>query len=323
MRTSATLLALAALNLGQSWAGAAHAHLHHEAHANPHLRARELAGADWYNIDWNKLGIDWSKVDYSNKNGGANPTTTTTTTTAAPTATTASANQPSSTTTSGTKPAASSVNAGEFTGLFDNLWRGLKGCSNDRTAFGDRTASSGEYINYKANTGSPYGSNMMLVDAIGDHTYTVTVKNTSPEEMTINVWNKNGKDGQLNNGATDAPKFTTLTFNLSPGQSAIFACDENSVLSFCEAVDRFDASGAFATTWAEIKLKNKDSGYNVSKILNKGKEYKIKMYARPEETDCVSSDTQNHWITETDTVGSGSCYIPHYGAHLTVEMGGV
>jgi hypothetical protein len=284
---------------------------------------------NWEDINWNELGVSWDGTDYNKPDSSSTQTSssivsTTTSVTATAAATTDIKSNAASTSSAVPQASAPAVpnskTSPDSSGLFDNLWHDLEGCSNHRGSFGGRTAESGVEVSYMSNYGVPYGSNMMFVDSADNYDYTMTFINKSPRAMSINCWNKPGSDGTANSGATDAPKSTTITFNLDPEQQAIVAVDEDTVLSCCESVDRFHSSGAFAQTWTEAKFKDHDSGYDVSKILNTGPEYKVTMSSK--ETPCVSSETMNNWITEEITTGSGSCYIPTYGAHLTIEMGG-
>jgi len=333
MRSSTVLLAVASFALERTLAGPTHAHFHRNAHHEKNLAKKDdtydLSNVDWQTIDWKAVGVNWDDVNYSNDESSSTDSTTSTSTSTVAQSTPASSAAPFSANQAASISAAASPSApaqvlssvaGQVTDLFENLWNDLQGCSNDRASFGDRSASSGDEVSYIPNVGIPYGSNMMIVDSVGNYEYTMTFTNSASAPMTINVWEKAGKDGQPNSGATDAPKFTTLTFNLSPGQSATVAFDENSVVAACEAVDHIDASGAFAQTWVEAKFKQNDSGFDVSAILNNGPVYKVTMSAK--ETPCVSSETENMWLTASDSVGSGSCYIPGAGAHLTVNMQG-
>jgi len=313
MRSSASLVALAALSIGETMAGPTHAHLHRSAHEK-----KDLAAVNWETLPWNDMGIDWSTVNYG---GGSSSTTSSA---PAPTITTtasaAAKVQPTSSASSASSAAYSVPSAvSGLESLFQNLWNDIQGVSNGITAFGGTTPPSGSEVSYIGNVGFPWGSNCIIVESTKGYDFTITVVNTATNGMTINLWNKAGKDGQANSGATSAPKETVLTFYLAVGASAIVAVAENSQGALCEATDNIHSSGAFATTWAEYNMVSGGPAYDVSAILNTGT-YDMSISA--EEIACVSSPTQNSWVTETQTIGSGDCFLYGNSAHLTVQMGG-
>ncbi|RFU24192.1 hypothetical protein B7463_g12144, partial [Scytalidium lignicola] len=318
-----------ALNLGEVLATPTHAHLHRAIH--------EKKDVDWDALDWDKMGINWSSAYAAGQASkaaavsAAPTTTTTTTTTAAPTTTATSASTtskaaaPATSTTALTSALPTATKAAvKSDNIIADLWHDLVGFSNARTSFGGQSAASGSAgDNYVGNCGVPYGSNIIKVASREGYPYTNEFINTSGESMTIVVWNKIGSDGQVLSGSALAPKNAALTFALAPGQSQIVAFDENSQVGWAQATDQLAASGAFATTWGEANFNGGGSGYDVSAIMNpNGSNYDMTISST--EASCISSMTENYWLTDTQPIGNsdGSCFIAQSSTTLTTKMGG-
>lgn len=209
------------------------------------------------------------------------------------------------------------------------LWKNLVGVSNNRKAFGQRTPTSGKEVGYVSNVGIPEGSNMIKVDSANDQIFTNQFINISEEPMTVVIWNKAASPGlqdpmnaNPNLGASIAPEHPALTISLQPKESQTVAFMDESVIGWAQACETRAISGGFQTTWGEAQFNTTGSGYDVSAIQNaEGNNY-IMHITSVEASSCESSESQNMWITDTSTVGSGSCYIAQNTAHLITKMGG-
>jgi hypothetical protein len=215
----------------------------------------------------------------------------------------------------------------------ESLFDGLVGLANDLTSFGEATAASGTDVSKIGNIGNPQGSNMIKVASAEGYQYTNTFINTSPQAMTVAIWNKafNGGNGvEANLGSCVAPETPALTFALAPGASQVVAFMEDSQIGWAQATSARTSSGAFDTTWGEANFASSGSGYDMSAIMNSaGNNYDMAISAS--ETPCISDPTQNYWMAANNNpndpqpVGSsdGSCYIPGSSATLVTKMGGV
>lgn len=309
--SSTTGLVLVALSIGEAMAGPTHAHLHRKAHEKKDI-----------DVDWNNLGIDWSSAWAEGQSK-----------TAAPAAPTSTAAAPATTTAAPTgavfKETASSSNsiADDIEDLFD----GVVGASNGRTSFGEYykvpggSSTSGALAqgdNFHGNVGSPYGSNVIKVKSTDGHDFTATFINTQSKIFTLNIWNKGGSNSDNLSGASRAPKDTTLTFSLSPGEKQVVAFMPDSQIGWAQACAT-NFWGAFDTTWGEANFVSGGSGFDVSAIPNsKGNIYDMSISSS--ENSCVSDMNQNMWLAAYTPVGGsdGSCYVPGNTLHLTVKMGG-
>jgi hypothetical protein len=276
------------------------------------------------------MGIDWSSAWAK---GQASKTAAAA---AAAESTTAPASSAASVTsvTHGVVAAASSVvssataaasSSESVVDVIDGLVGGLIGCSNTRKVFGAIVSATGALgDNYRGNYGNPYGSNVIKVSVKSSYSYTAEFHNTQSKTITINIWNKVGPDGQDLSGSALAPKNTTLTFTLGPGDSQIVAFDENSQVAWAEACSETAASGAYATTWGEANFVKTGSGYDVSAIMNPNDNDYNMSISSAEAPDCTSDRTQNFWLTDTQPIGNsdGSCFIAQSTATLKVVMGG-
>jgi hypothetical protein len=178
---------------------------------------------------------------------------------------------------------------------------------------------------------------MMLADSVGSNDFTITFINTSPEAMTVAVWNKafsrdgNVANAEANLGSCLAPITPILSIALAPKEQQVVAFQDGTLMGWSQAVDKTIFSGAFATTWGEGKFTTAEgSGYDVSAIVNpEGNNYNMAISSA--QSDCISDPTQNYWMAKDGNpetpvpVGNsdGSCYVPGNQAHLTVKMGGV
>jgi len=295
-----------------------HAHLHRHAHAKKDV--------DWNTIDWDNLGIDWvSAWKAGQHTSTVAPVATVAPTTAAPVAaqTTAAAASSAADSSSSSVVETAESDAAE-------LWNGLVGAANYLTSLGGNTPTSGSEVDYVSNVGYPVeGSNMVKVDSVDGYDFTNEFINTSGATMTIVVWNKAASQGLKNPlkaianlGSCIAPVTPALTFVLKPGASQIVAFAEQSVIGWTQPTSSIAESGQFQNTWGEVKFDPTGSGYDVSAILNPNNNNYVMSITSVEAPDCTSDQNQNMWLTDSDPVGSGSCYIAQSTAHLTTKMGG-
>ncbi|KAL5314777.1 hypothetical protein ACEPPN_017424 [Leptodophora sp. 'Broadleaf-Isolate-01'] len=301
--------------IGEAVAGPTHAHLHRRAHQKKDV-------VDWESLDWANMDIDWKSAYAA---GQTSTTVPAPVAVATPTVAAAKASATPKAASSAADTVSASSIVSDVVDDISALWEGLVGVSNSRTSFGSSTAASGSLgDHYKGNFGSPYGSNIIKVSSTSGYDFTNTFINTGSKSMTINCWNKVGPDLLDLSGSALAPKNTTLTFVLAPGESQIVAFQDNTQAAWAEACDDFTASGAYATVWGEVQYRSQGSGFDYSAILSKGSN-NYDMTISSKENSCVSSRTENFWLTATQPIGGsdGSCYVPDSTMHLTTKMGGV
>ncbi|KAL8839164.1 MAG: hypothetical protein Q9176_004667 [Flavoplaca citrina] len=107
---------------------------------------------------------------------------------------------------------------------------------------------------YHGNIGVPYGSNMKVIDTgdIDKYKYTNTFKNTGSNPMTIQIWNKEGRDGAPQSGMGEEPN---MKFTVRPGQSQAVAFDENTLAAFSRDCDRAKDKGNLPQcVWGELSF---------------------------------------------------------------------
>ncbi|POS85847.1 hypothetical protein EPUL_005620 [Erysiphe pulchra] len=191
------------------------------------------------------------------------------------------------------------------------------------------TPTYGKEVGYVSNVGIPEGSNMIKVDSANDHVFTNQFINISEKPMTVVIWNKAASPGlkdpmnaNPNLGASIAPEHPALTLALQPKEAQTVAFLDESVIGWAQACETRAMSGGFQTTWGEAQFNTTGSGYDVSAIQNaQGSNY-IMHISSIEASSCESTESKNMWVTDTSTVGSGSCYIAQNTAHLITKMGG-
>ncbi|PSS08762.1 hypothetical protein M430DRAFT_189030 [Amorphotheca resinae ATCC 22711] len=209
-----------------------------------------------------------------------------------------------------------------------------------------RRAHDKRDVNWDALNWDDMGINWSSAYEAGQHTSTVPSAagyqftnefiNTSPQPMTVVIWNKaysqsgNVDDADPNLGSCIAPETPTLTFALAPGESQVVAFMDETLIGWAQATSAKTASGAFDTTWGEASFRSTGSGYDMSAIMNSaGNNYDMAISSS--ETPCISDPTQNYWFAANNNpedpqpVGSsdGSCYVPGSSATLVTKMGGV
>lgn len=139
--------------------------------------------------------------------------------------------------------------------------------------FGKRTYANGaDYIFYKGNVGSPWGSNIIEVthEKASQYKHVVEFKGSNTEPWTVVLWNKMGPDGKLDGwyNGNAAVKFT-----LEPGESRYVAFDDDSQGSWGASKGEnlpTDQAGGYSCTWGEFDFSNGSnngwSGWDVSAI---------------------------------------------------------
>ncbi|KAI4280018.1 MAG: hypothetical protein L6R38_004779 [Xanthoria sp. 2 TBL-2021] len=201
-------------------------------------------------------------------------------------------------------------------------------------SFGGRTPgrAGATEDQYHGNVGVPYGSNMMAISTgdIDKYKYTNTFKNTGSNPLTIQIWNKGGRDGAAQSGMGEEPN---MMFTVQPGQSQTVAFDENTTAAFSRKCDRSTKSNIPMCVWGEItfgcempavgdkKASDKWSGFNRSSIPAGANEIltitctSCDAKAR-EETK--SGKGQNTWETAGDPFHKNG--VSPGIAHLLTEM---
>ena len=249
--------------------------------ANRQKRRRDLANPNWADsVDWNDKsnykGVDFNTVNY----GGPAAAATTPVAAATSVAAVTSAAPAAASTTQAVagihkghpqhhhhaKPSSSAESAPEAT---------TETSSSGSKSFGSITEpkDNGNYDEYIGNVGSPYGSNIILLDSpddIKDYKYSNTFTNPTGEKITVILWNKSGKDGRPQSGMGLDP---LLKFTLDPNESKAVAFDENTQAAFSQDCPRDPMKGNLPNcTWGEIDfgdLRNGGwSGYDRSSIPN-------------------------------------------------------
>jgi hypothetical protein len=175
----------------------------------------------------------------------------------------------------------------------------------------------------KNNVGSPYNSNIQLIDAgqKDQFKYTNTFKNTTNEPQTITLWNKTGANGNPNDGQ-NFDKSTPVTFTLKPGQSQTLAFDSNTSIAWAVSKDGSAKPGANSgQTWGEATFANSGtgwSGYDTSQIAPAGHNGKMSI---TNEANGHSVTEANAWQTEQDDPAGKDVGVPAGPLHLKTELG--
>ncbi|MBN8468557.1 hypothetical protein JYJ95_18755 [Corallococcus exiguus] len=175
----------------------------------------------------------------------------------------------------------------------------------------------------KNNVGSPYNSNMQLIDESqkGQFKYTNTFTNKTSEPQTITLWNKTGENGNPNDGQ-NFDKSTPKTFTLQPGQSQVVAFDSNTSVAWAASKDGTAKPGANSgQTWGEATFANSGtgwSGFDTSQIAPAG--HNGKMSISNEATGKTVTEA-NAWQTEKDDPALHDVGVPAGPLNLRTEIG--
>ncbi|WNG21389.1 hypothetical protein [Cystobacter fuscus] len=194
--------------------------------------------------------------------------------------------------------------------------------------FGPPSAGSTDPVNpsepwlAKNNVGSPYNSNMQLIDPSqkDQFKYTNTFVNNTNQPQTVTLWNKTGEDGGPNSGQY-FDKSTPKTFTLQPGQSQTVAFDSNSSVAWCVSKDGTANPGANAgQTWGEATFANSGtgwSGYDVSQIEPAG--HNGRMSISNDATGKTVTEA-NAWQTPSDNPAGLDVGVPAGPLNLTTTF---
>ncbi|OJH41278.1 hypothetical protein [Cystobacter ferrugineus] len=194
--------------------------------------------------------------------------------------------------------------------------------------FGPPSAGSTEQVDpstpwlAKNNVGSPYNSNMQLIDPSqkDQFKYTNTFVNNTNQPQTVTLWNKTGEDGGPNSGQY-FDKSTPKTFTLQPGQSQTVAFDSNSSVAWCVSKDGTANPGANSgQTWGEATFANAGtgwSGYDVSQIEPAG--HNGRMSISNDATGKTVTEA-NAWQTPSDNPAGLDVGVPAGPLSLTTTF---
>lgn len=195
--------------------------------------------------------------------------------------------------------------------------------------FGPPSAGSTEQVNpsepwlARNNVGTPYNSNMQLIDPgqKSQFKYTNTFTNNTSEPQTVTLWNKTGENGGPNDGQ-NFDKSTPKTFTLQPGQSQLVAFDTNSSVAWSVSKDGSANAGANSgQTWGEATFANAGtgwSGYDTSQISPAGHSGKMSI---TNEANGVRVTEANAWQTPQDDPAGHDIGVPAGPLNLTTTLG--
>jgi hypothetical protein len=195
--------------------------------------------------------------------------------------------------------------------------------------FGPPSAGSTDPVNpaepwlAKNNVGSPYNSNMQLIEP-GEKSqfkFTNTFSNTTNEPQTVTLWNKTGEHGGPNDGQ-HFDKSTPKTFTLQPGQSQTVAFDNNTSVAWAVSKDGSSSAGAnFGQTWGEATFGNSGtgwSGYDTSQISPAGHSGRMSI---TNEATGVKVTEADAWQTPQDNPAGHDIGVPAGPMHLSTTLG--
>ncbi|MDC0713987.1 hypothetical protein POL68_36315 [Stigmatella sp. ncwal1] len=194
--------------------------------------------------------------------------------------------------------------------------------------FGAPSAGSTDPVNpsepwlAKNNVGSPYNSNMQLIDPSekSQFKFTNTFTNNTNQPQTITLWNKTGENGGPNDGQ-NFDKSTPKTFTLQPGQSQTVAFDNNTSVAWCASKDGTAKPGANSgQTWGEATFGNAGtgwSGYDTSQISPAGHNGNMSI---TNDATGVRVTEANAWQTEADDPAGHDIGVPAGPMNLTTTF---
>ncbi|WP_224241221.1 hypothetical protein [Hyalangium gracile] len=190
--------------------------------------------------------------------------------------------------------------------------------------FGPPSAGSTEQVNpsepwlARNNVGTPYNSNMLLIDPSqkSQYKYTNTFTNKTDKPQTITLWNKTGETGNPNDGQ-HFDKSTPKTFTLQPGQSQLVAFDTNSSVAWCVSKDgTANPEANYGQTWGEATFANAGtgwSGYDTSQISPAGHSGRMSI---SNEASGHTVTEANAWQTPSDNPAGKDVGVPAGPLHL-------
>jgi hypothetical protein len=146
-----------------------------------------------------------------------------------------------------------------------------------KAAFGGAKDTSGTVTgnldwDYIGNVGSPWGSNIALIDEADASSYKHVIRFEGAHDEPFNVlfWNTYGPNGKMD--GFWKPN-AALTFSLAKGAVKYVAIDDNSQGGWAAAQGDIPTTnfGQYASTWGEFDMSNERnkgwSGYDVSCII--------------------------------------------------------
>ncbi|KAL8872000.1 MAG: hypothetical protein Q9174_002295 [Haloplaca sp. 1 TL-2023] len=318
-------------------------------HRHQHKQRRDLANVNWQKVDYDLSSVDWSKVDYTGGAGGKPGDKSHGKQAAAPVANASpkvvdvvpvpvdhgndqpASSQPSGKEAPADKPSSDKPSEGSSgSGIVKGAHGGAQG------AFGGRTEGrqGGNKDLYIGNVGSPFGSNMMLVDtatAQDKYEYTITFKNTGSKDIKVIVWQNPGRDGSPLGGKGEDP---IITIPLGGGQSQAVAFDEDTHGAFSLDCARDNPDGSTVCARGEYNFgdqcppqwDNKNgaqgwSGFDRSTIMGGSNDH-LSMSCLNCGTGGpqLSAKGKNEWLTDDQqNQGAGGAIKPG-PAHLVAEM---
>ncbi|KAI9037932.1 allergen Asp F4 [Aspergillus affinis] len=254
MQLKDSILLLSALSAGTA---AARLHGHERRHAHP-AEKRDVG-------DIVKVEMDGKMVSWTNEwSGGAAATT------AAPEATpafqaeggatqvvTVNAVPTASQSVSPSGTASSSSSSAPAGGSCQNWYDNPSG-DFSRDGFGDSTIDNDQdYVQYKGNVGSPWGSNIKEVSESNacNYRYVIAVHGSEKDPWTMVFWNKIGPDGGINGWYGNS----ALTVSVDAGETKYIAFDGDSQGSWGAAKGTklpTDQYGGYSCTWGEFDFGN-------------------------------------------------------------------
>jgi hypothetical protein len=275
MQYKASLL-LAAL----AGSAVARPHAHERRHAHAKAEA-EVAVEERGVGDEVYATIDNVLVSWINNWAGEATTTTSTTTTPTPvvvpttTAEPTTTAQPAPTSGSGSGSGSSSGSSSSGGNWFDTIT--LSDGTFSRQGFGKKTTNgdsgSGKDWSYIGNVGSPWGSNIIEVDANSASSYkhVLRMEGSKTSDWTVVFWNTYGPNNKMD--GFWSPN-AALTLNFAPGEIKYVAIDDDSQGAFTAGPGSsapISPDGQYGGTWGEFDMssgKNAGhSGWDVSCII--------------------------------------------------------
>ncbi|KAI2891450.1 hypothetical protein CBS76997_7991 [Aspergillus niger] len=289
MQLKSSMLLLAALT-----AGSATARLHGHERRHHHNDKRDVGDVVVATIDGQKVSWinEWSGVAATTVSEAA---TTQVSVEAAATQVSVASSVIASV--SAVPSASSSSGAATASGSCSSWTDTLSSGDYSRAGFGKSTVSkrTTDAIYYTGNVGSPWGSNIIEVDASNacQYKHVVRIDGSETDDWTVVFWNKIGPDGGLNGWYGNS----ALTLTIKPGTSRYVAFDDDSQGGWGAAKgDKLptDQYGGYSCTWGEFDFGNTSnegwSGWDVSAIQaqNAGQEIQGMKICDHQGTGCSS-----------------------------------
>ncbi|KAL4869276.1 hypothetical protein BDV12DRAFT_168234 [Aspergillus spectabilis] len=267
MQLKNSILLLTALTAGSAVARVhGHERRHHAAHAHGSHEEKRAVG------DIVTAVIDGKVVSWVNEYAGGAAATATTDDSVA--AVTANVQVAAAVTGSATTSASDDTPTAEPVSSADGTCSNWDDTSDDysREGFGGQTIPNLlDYIWYKGNVGTPWGSNIIEVseDKACRYKHVVRFEGPQSDAWTLVFWNKIGPDDKLTGWYGNS----ALKLTINPGETKYVAFDEDTQGGWGAAKGDSlptDTFGGYSSTWGEVDFGNKHkngwSGWDVSAI---------------------------------------------------------